>query len=521
MINSSDNLLYNLSYLSSVIHPVIILRLLEHRIFTPLFKKKSILTNPSTTSSNVHFPSMITTLPRPETLIQQRHSLTKPIKRLTRQTPSASIACGQPNLQINPLSELTLNSTNPTDLSLLLQANNSSTGNSNQPTRKWFWRNSEKAIQTNLPNDRNPLLQAIVEIDPISSTGSVPITTTAISTDMAGVGEIKLFEKELLNLPSFQLSDSQNPLLPSPTCLSYDFPTQFDSSNQQISNPSIVLTTSKSNQFEPTNNSHVSTLRIPSLALRTPSDDDNRSSSFVDNFSRPVVASFHKNFKNFFRSSKTVANMSNLINNRNQILTNLSKCNRNLFHLKISPHLSHSQPIVTENLQYNSSFLNHTEQTPLIDRRDKGRLTETSIELIKPSTPNHLPIDIDSLPRSRSCTEGNIQHDIDLPTPIHSSLQPNNSEIGSLRSSDSTASSLSVYLSNNPQLTIEQKNEITKSQESIFSTCSRTQKQRSIKSFIMAASTKDKGTKQDNDVLVLIASWVLRSPEDFQGEIRF
>ncbi|CAF4361214.1 unnamed protein product [Adineta steineri] len=32
----------------------------------------------------------------------------------------------------------------------------------------------------------------------------------------------------------------------------------------------------------------------------------------------------------------------------------------------------------------------------------------------------------------------------------------------------------------------------------------------------MAATTRDKSTKQENDVLVLIASWVLRSPEDFQ-----
>ena len=59
---------------------------------------------------------------------------------------------------------------------------------------------------------------------------------------------------------------------------------------------------------------------------------------------------------------------------------------------------------------------------------------------------------------------------------------------------------------------------LNKSQESMLSFSSPKQKQRSIKSLIMAAATKDKATKQDNDVLVLIASWVLRSPEDFQGK---
>ena len=234
MINSSDNLLYNLSYLSSVIHPVIILRLLEHRIFTPLFKKKSIPTNPPL-QTNPHFPIImnttalvaIPTLPRPDTLNQQRSSLAK-TKNISRGTPSASISGVPTNSQTVVNNDLV---SNPTDLSALVYPTTTN-NNSNQTTRKWFWRNSEKSIQPNILNDRNPLLQAIVENDPVSSTGSSPITTT--TTNAAGVGEIKLFEKELLNLPSFQLSDSQNPLLPSPTCLSYDFPTQFDSSNPTV-----------------------------------------------------------------------------------------------------------------------------------------------------------------------------------------------------------------------------------------------------------------------------------------------
>jgi hypothetical protein len=37
--NSNENLTYNMSYLASVVHPLIIIRLLEHRLFTPLLKK--------------------------------------------------------------------------------------------------------------------------------------------------------------------------------------------------------------------------------------------------------------------------------------------------------------------------------------------------------------------------------------------------------------------------------------------------------------------------------------------------
>ena len=85
----------------------------------------------------------------------------------------------------------------------------------------------EKNNQVNTSSDRNPLLHSIVESDLLSASGSVPL----VVPNVAGVGEMKLFEKELLNLPSFQLSDSQNPLLPSPTCLNEDFPTQFDSNN--------------------------------------------------------------------------------------------------------------------------------------------------------------------------------------------------------------------------------------------------------------------------------------------------
>jgi hypothetical protein len=294
----------------------------------------------------------------------------------------------------------------------------------------------------------------------------------------------------------------------------------------------------------------LSSLHIPFVAVRTPSDESNRSSSFNGSPSRRIstsdaynqgtssnnCTSVRKTVKNFFRSSKTIDNMSFVLLNGNNILTNISKCNRNFFKLKSSSHLSHSQPIVTESLHCDSPFINHSEQTPLIERRKLSKQDENPDNTNNNNNQQkrlnrqglHLQLDMDCLPRSRSCTDGIIlpsnNQDIELTNPpTTTNLQPNNnSEAASLRSSDSTASSLSAYVSPQQHLLTEQtngnnKNEINKSQESIFSLSSPVRKQCSIKSLIMAAAAKDKATKQDNDVLVLIASWVLRSPEDFQG----
>jgi len=293
LMNSSDNLLYNLSYLSSVIHPVIILRLLEHRLFTPLFKKKAVTSNPpinlnlppppSTIPSanttvenktpsisvtpNIGALASIPTLPKPDVFKRQRSSLTKDtpsndrsslLTKFTHSTydkhrkssksptsnPITALTLTNSPSSTTNLSNVSTGGTTANDLSSLLSssstsapstslsASGSTTNNTNQ-SRKWFWRNSEKTIPSNLPADRNPLLQAIVETDTLSSlNNSSSITNSAANS--AGVGEIKLFEKELLNLPSFQLSDSQNPLLPSPTCLNYDFTSSLDTTNPHI-----------------------------------------------------------------------------------------------------------------------------------------------------------------------------------------------------------------------------------------------------------------------------------------------
>ena len=319
MINSSDSLLYNLSYLSSVIHPVIILRLLEHRLFTPLFKKKSVTSNPPAPAQpinpiQINEPkgpnsiltpligtsalASIPTLPKPDPFKRQRSSLTKDnlttnneksslITKFAHSTYEKNRKINKTNLSTSPSGLTSINSqlastnnnlsnsnassgggttTSPNDLSLLLSftspissgvspsttststsivplsspgaalttgtANvSSSIGNSSNTStsssRKWFWKSSDKANQSNLPNDRNPLLQAIVENDTLTSNNTLPSSGNTTNT-VAGVGEIKMLEKELLNLPTFQLSDSQNPLLPSPTCLNYDFSSQFE-----------------------------------------------------------------------------------------------------------------------------------------------------------------------------------------------------------------------------------------------------------------------------------------------------
>lgn len=241
-----------------------------------------------------------------------------------------------------------------------------------------------------------------------------------------------------------------------------------------------------------------------------------------------------KTMTNFFRTSKTVDNISNVFNAGHRLLTSMSSDQGNQFQSKSSSHLSHSQPSINENLQCNSSFRHHTGKTPLIERRipptkDHPKKSFTTVKPVHSSRQElHLRSNIDRLPRSRSCAdrmEGSDHHrhsENDSNQRVLTSLQPRTSDTTSLRSGDSTGSSLSAYLPAQQQMNTQQtnpntKNQITKSQESIFSFSSPISKPRSIKSLIMAAATKDTTARQDNDVLVLIASWVLRSPEDFQG----
>lgn len=269
--------------------------------------------------------------------------------------------------------------------------------------------------------------------------------------------------------------------------------------------------------------------------------------------------SVRETVKSLFRSSKTVDNMSSNSNGAT-LLINPTRSNRNLSKSKFSStlsnnQLSHSQPIVTEsmmndNLYFESPLVGHSEQTPLIDRRKDSReadqlkasVDDTQEKSTKEPRLNrnglHLALDTEGLHRSRSCTddiilpnnqqENDLANGINLVPTLTASLQPNHSEVVSLRSSDSTASSLSAYLISQPafpgqlsapsQMNGSGKHDMSKSQESLFSYSSPVQKQRSFKSLMMAASTKDPTTKQGNEVLFLIASWVLRSPEDFQGK---
>lgn len=319
-------------------------------------------------------------------------------------------------------------------------------------------------------------------------------------------------------------------------------------------------------------NHQLTTLNIPSVAVRTPSDESNRSShdsspsrhlSSSDKRQQRSLSntrmSVRETVKSLFRSSKTVDSMSSTNTNGHSGLMGSSIANRKLMNLKASSslmnnQLSHSQPIVTESsindnsLHMDSNAICHSERTPLIDRRDQSKRhsshTKNSLDMTndEPIRLNrhglHLPLDIDGLQRSRSCTDeiilptNNGETDLlngtpAMPTTV-SNLQPNHSEIGSLHSTDSTASSLSAYLSAQPpigtQLTAPShttengKNDTSKSQESLFSFSSPVQKQRSFKSLIMSATSKDTVTKQGNNVLHLIANWVLRSPEDFQGK---
>jgi hypothetical protein len=270
--------------------------------------------------------------------------------------------------------------------------------------------------------------------------------------------------------------------------------------------------------------------------------------------------SVRETVKSLFRLSKTVDNMSST-SNGTHLRIHPTQCELHPSELKHScsltnNQLSHSQPIVTESygndeMYFESSLIGHSEHTPLIDRRNDNRqlnsLKTSSNETGEQPITNvirlnrdglHLSLDVEGLHRSCSCTD-EITLAADHPdmtirsnetnqmSTVATCLQPNQIEVVSLRSSDSTTSSLSAYSPSQPVISdqllapsnIESngKTDMSKSQESLFSCSSPVQKQRSFKSLMMAATTKDPATKQGNDVLLLIASWVLRSPEDFQG----
>ena len=180
--------------------------------------------------------------------------------------------------------------------------------------------------------------------------------------------------------------------------------------------------------------------------------------------------SVRETVKSLFRSSKTVDNMSSNGNNspRNSSIGICHRSRTKSSSPLINNQLSHSQPIVTEslinenNIHFDSTFTNHSEQTPLIDRHDQ-------IKQINPMNDDnnnrrlnrhglHLPLDIDGLQRSRSCTdeiiipitnhENNSSSSVAVPTISttgHSTLQPNQTDVISLHSSDSAASSISAY----------------------------------------------------------------------------
>ncbi|CAF3686845.1 unnamed protein product [Rotaria sp. Silwood1] len=513
MINSNDNLLYNLSYLSSVIHPVIILRLLQHKIFTPLFKKKSHFNNSSNQTNDYllnsnNDTSILSSIPTSNInhkIIQQQQS-----NSLIKYSKSIN----DKDYQINENQRTTSISNNQSDLSSI------KTNNSNQPlttttttTRKWFWKNSDKVNEL---NDINPLLKNIGENDLLSSSSLGCIYLSKKNEKQ--VGDMKLFEKELLNLPSFQLSDSQNPLLPSPTCLSYDFSTQFYQTNinlnRQYSTSNIITNSNHSltNHLHKSkqNNRHLispmiekgigkifSSHNIPFIPVNKPSNEINQRLNVPLNISRSISSSnigktVQNKIKNLFRTSKTIDNMNYLFVNRNKYL---SKTNENLFICKSSSNLSHSQPNLNEN------FNNHSEKSPLI-KYDKNIKIITKYE-----NQNKLNTKINYLHRSHSCNDNIIIESNNKHCSLIKNFKTNSTKIKLRNSLNQSQSSLSLN---------KQTNNINKSEQSIYSYSSQIDKHNSIKSLVIDQYSKDKTTKQDNDVLILIASWVLRSPEDFQ-----
>lgn len=276
----------------------------------------------------------IPTLPRPDQLKRQRCSLTtesilpnnerspliKPFTQsayekhrkggkssisnvsTTSNVSTASSVTSNQNNNTNTNGPATASVTGNTDLSIILSLagplasaisnSNVSNNSSNQSSttqssmtqsasmnlnpsssRKWFWRSSEKNNPSTLPNDRNPLLQAIVENDTLASSNNLAANVTA-NSNSGGVGDMQLLEKELLNLPTFQLSDSQNPLLPSPTCLNDEFSTSFDQPTVSNNHNSTKRAHSSSSNSSNTKNGLVQ--------INNNSNNNNHKSKFND-----------------------------------------------------------------------------------------------------------------------------------------------------------------------------------------------------------------------------------------------
>ncbi|CAF0723640.1 unnamed protein product, partial [Didymodactylos carnosus] len=663
MGSCTENLLYNLSYLSAVIHPVIILRLLEHRLFTPLFKKKSTAgsTKPETSmGTKTQFTSTTAPLPIPlmgTSALASIPTLPHPIAPFKRQRTSVSKdPPSGGNDRLSLLNKITQSTSDKRKTSKPMSNKNNSSVNSSYPSvipsitaltlppvgtavptnndlpliderrdvtkpvkfdfsRKWFWRNSDKSNQLLGANtsDRNPLLQSIVEND------------TSLSTRSHGK-DMKLLEKELLNLPTFQLSDSQNPLLPSPVCLSYDFATHFENDSISPGNFSDVVLIKQQNKRSPVTisngaimygngsnddealvsshqdinylNPPTTTLSIPFVEVLMPSDDSNGSnfngslsrnsngSIDINNHPQPSSSkmSVCETVKSIFRSSKT---SDNIQQNNNQYHPRdgeiLSMPSKSLLNNGQSSYLakSLSQPITIfddQSTLTDSPLINHTEHTPLIVRKSTCKPDIASKNSQKSSCDtnlkrfrlnrNGLRLQLKSEPlhRSHSCTDGIInsqkqhQHQNKQTLLLHSSgskKKPSTNitiksladlfehnpvaptmcdningylSIGerySLRSPDSSNSSMSGYLSLRPQtegritclnelLCGTNSNNDNKSSESLFSFPSPTHKECSSKSLIMVPMKGGGTTKQGNEILYLIANWVLRSPEDFQ-----
>ncbi|CAF5047758.1 unnamed protein product [Rotaria sp. Silwood1] len=236
---------------------------------------------------------------------------------------------------------------------------------------------------------------------------------------------------------------------------------------------------------------------IPFIPVNKPSNEINQRLNVPLNISRSISSSnigktVQNKIKNLFRTSKTIDNMNYLFVNRNKYL---SKTNENLFICKSSSNLSHSQPNLNEN------FNNHSEKSPLI-KYDKNIKITTKYE-----NQNKLNTKINYLHRSHSCNDNIIIESNNKHCSVIKNFKTNSTKIKLRNSLNQSQSSLSLN---------KQTNNINKSEQSIYSYSSQIDKHNSIKSLVIDQYSKDKTTKQDNDVLILIASWVLRSPEDFQ-----
>ncbi|CAF0909879.1 unnamed protein product, partial [Brachionus calyciflorus] len=243
--NSDFNLRFNMSYLCTLVHPLIIIRLLEHRLFTPLLKKSnsraptslSLTSQFKNLSSSTSFPSnqhLNTGLSK-----SYRKCSEGVYEKLNKRKPS----------QLSLSDKLASTNTKTAYLKDLSKRILKRVNSGNQFT---FSKKSFKYSKVNRKNscDRISLDSfdnQSIDRKPTSRSNTNSLDRSYVLTnDLNQIEQqqqqpdLKEFEKKLINLPTFTISDEC--ALPSSSCLALNNNTKTNENNL-ILNKTLTTTT--------------------------------------------------------------------------------------------------------------------------------------------------------------------------------------------------------------------------------------------------------------------------------------